>query len=134
MRIRLVLAMVVLFMWNTPNIYAGEEKKSDEYEIEDITVQATGTVPNKDAISKETLESGRFTNVGEVLTETPGVSAVRRGASATEPVIRGLGWERVTTQVDGLPLYGACPARMDPPMTYVRSYTPEEIRIVNGLA
>lgn len=117
----------------TQLVNADISRAATEIEIGEITVEAnreagTQTVP------AELLESGRFVNVGEILTETPGVSAVRRGASATEPVIRGLGWERVSTQVDGLPLHGACPARMDPPITYVRAYASEDITIIKGLA
>ena len=72
--------------------YADSQQVS-EVTIDDITVEAKEET-EKNAVPKEQLESGRFVNVGEVLTEIAGVSAVRRGASATEPVIRGLGWER----------------------------------------
>lgn len=128
-----MLAAVVVFLWGTAVAYAQDQTEVDEYTLGDITVQAAGEKPSKDAVDKEVLESVRFTHVGEALTEIPGVSVVRRGASATEPVIRGLGWEKVSTQVNGLPLYGACPARMDPPLTYVRSYTAENVRVVKGL-
>lgn len=136
MRFHLAAVILTLMLWSgsMPVIYAGDATPSDTYAIEDITVEASEEATDNNAVPREIIESGRFTNVGEALTETPGVSAVRRGASATEPVIRGLGWERVTTQVDGLPLHGACPARMDPPITYVRSYAPEEILILKGLA
>lgn len=46
----------------------------------------------------------------------PGVTLRAQGGHAGEPVVRGLGWERVTTQHNGLNLYGACPSRMDPPV------------------
>lgn len=134
MRACAVALIIILMLLAGPVVHAGDEVQSDEYTIDDITVMASGDEIDPNAVPQEVIEAGRYTNVGEAITETPGVSAVRRGASATEPVIRGLGWERVTTQVNGLPLYGACPARMDPPITYVRSYAPETLLILKGLA
>ena len=49
------------------------------------------------------------------LDSLPGASFASRGPSGGEPVFRGLGWERVRTDFNGLSLHGACPARMDPP-------------------
>ncbi|MFO7715277.1 TonB-dependent receptor domain-containing protein [Desulfosarcina sp.] len=132
-----VYAAVIFFCLTVvvkPVAHAGDEQASQEFTVDDIIVQASGEAVDRNVVPREIVEAGRFTNQGEALTQVPGVSVVRRGASATEPVIRGLGWERVTTQVDGLPLYGACPARMDPPITYVRSYAPEEIQVIKGLA
>ena len=84
-------------------------------------------------VSPEALRSGRFSNLGEAVTEMPGVSGVKRAHSAVEPVIRGLGWERVQTQVDGLPLYGACPGRMDPPAMILQPETVREAYVVKGV-
>ncbi len=55
--------------------------------------------------------------LGKTLSSLPGVSLRQQGAHGGEPVLRGLGWERVTTQYNGLCLYGACPSRMDPPVS-----------------
>ncbi|MDF3130372.1 TonB-dependent receptor [Kiritimatiellaeota bacterium B1221] len=55
--------------------------------------------------------------LGKSLNTLPGVSLRQQGAHGGEPVLRGLGWERVTTQYNGLQLYGACPSRMDPPVS-----------------
>lgn len=69
----------------------------------------------------------------EALTEMPGVSGVKRSHSTAEPVIRGLGWERVQTQVDGLPLYGTCPGRMGPPAIILQPETVQEAYVVKGV-
>lgn len=87
-----------------------------------------GTLLTGDALS----EPGAI-NAAEAITRIPGVSAVRRGADAAEPVIRGLGWERVTTQVGSHPMYGACPARMDPPATYLDPGSLQSIRVIKGI-
>jgi iron complex outermembrane receptor protein len=99
-------------------------------------VQVVGKKPE---VETETLEMDEFfgarvVNLGLAAETLPGVSAVRRAQNAAEPVIRGLGWERVQTQVNGLPLYGACPARMDPPATVVSRVAVREATVVKGLA
>jgi iron complex outermembrane receptor protein len=66
------------------------------------------------------LDSGEpETSIGEAVADLPGVSAIRKGASSTQLVLRGLAGERVITRVGGVPLYGACPSVMDPPVTYL---------------
>lgn len=72
-------------------------------------------------------------HVAQAATAVPGISAVSRGCYAVEPVIRGLGWERVSTQLDGLPLYAACPARMDPPGLYLAPTALESLHIETSL-
>lgn len=72
-------------------------------------------------------------NAAEVAAQLPGVELVRRGANAPEPVIRGLGFERVRTQTGCHPLHGACPSRMDPPATYVSTLSLDAVRVIKGL-
>ena len=59
------------------------------------------------------FDSGRAVDVGEGIREIPGVDGVRRSLSSSEPVIRGMGWERVKTRLDGVSLHGACAAPDD---------------------
>ncbi len=71
--------------------------------------------------------------MAELIGELEGVGGVRRGGGGPEPVIRGLGWERVQTRVGGVPLYGACPSRMDPPATVLSPAAVADGRVVSGL-
>ncbi len=101
--------------------------------LEDLRVRAGALEAATDRLSAEALGRTRSLNMGEAVTAAPGVAAVRRGANAAEPVIRGLGWERVQTRVGGLCLYGACPARMDPPATYVSPEAVESVEVIKGV-
>jgi iron complex outermembrane receptor protein len=127
-----IMIIFVLFFIQ-PGLAPGQERQPQEYLLEEVIVTAEPTPPQAEKISTETLESGRFTNVGQAVAELPGVSAVRRAASSIEPVIRGLGWERVYTQMDHLPIFGACPGHMDPPITYGRSHATEELVVIKGV-
>ena len=109
----------------------GEQPALEVHQEIVITAEVAG--PEDVVLGEEELASGRNTNVGEALEEVPGIWAVRRGASATEPVIRGLGYERVVTQLGHLPLFGACPARMDPPVTYFHAHLADQVLVSKGL-
>jgi iron complex outermembrane receptor protein len=85
-------------------------------------------------LDPEVLASGLAPNLAVALETIPAVAGVRRAQNAVEPVIRGLGWERVQTQVNGLPLHGACPARMDPPATVVAASSVSDVSVVKSLA
>lgn len=84
-------------------------------------------------IERDDFESARFSNLSEAALDAAGVAGVRRNASQVEPVIRGLGWERVAVQLNHMPVYGACPGRMDPPLSYATGGNAESIEIVKGL-
>jgi len=107
--------------------------ETETHTLPETRVVETRIEAEAEEISLEDLRSGRYTNLGEVATEIPGVNGVKRAHSAVEPVIRGLGWERVQTQVDGLPVYGACPGRMDPPAMILQPETVQEAHAVKGV-
>ena len=88
---------------------------------------------HSDTIERDDLQSARFSNASEAALDVAGVAGVRRNASQVEPVIRGLGWERVAVQLNHMPVYGACPGRMDPPLSYASGGGSESIEVVKGL-
>ena len=79
------------------------------YRVREPATAFPGTPPQPQSLRDSQEELSRF------LSSLPGVSFAARGPSGGEPVLRGLGWERVRTDFNGLSLHGACPARMDPP-------------------
>ncbi len=120
-----------LFPWST--VAADDFADTQSYTLPDMQVVEDRIEAETEEVSLDVLRSGRFSNLGEALTEIPGVTGVKRSHSAVEPVIRGLGWERVQTQVDGLPLYGACPGRMDPPVMILQPEYVREAYVVKGV-
>ncbi len=96
----------------------------------EVTVEGEASPANGLAA---TVETSPGADVVDGLTDLPGVWAVRRGSAGAEPVIRGQGFERVATQLGPLPLYGACPGRMDPPAGYLRPTLVGGLEVVKGL-
>jgi iron complex outermembrane receptor protein len=108
-----------------------ETAKAYDEQIEVLAERPELGIENLDL---EVLDSGRATNLGVAVGTIAGVSGVQRSQNSYEPVVHGLGWERVQTQVNGMPLYGACPARMDPPAFVVTPSSAQEVAVVKGLA
>lgn len=64
----------------------------------------------------------------------PGVGLVVRGGNEGEPVVRGMGGERVPVRVGGVPLLAACPSNMDPPAATVPAGATSQASLSLGLA
>lgn len=104
------------------------------YQLETVIVQATRIQPLSTPMGQdELLNDLRSQNAAQAVQTVPGVAGACRSIDAPEISIRGLGWERVPTQLDFLPLYGSCPARMDPPATYLSPESIANMTIVKGL-
>jgi iron complex outermembrane recepter protein len=128
-----IIALSLSSTGEAQEIQSGKGQETETYVFEEMIITANPEMPQTEPISKEVLDWTRYFNIGDIIDDLPGVSAVRRGANATEPVIRGLGWERVQTQVGPIPIYGGCPARMDPPITYLQPDKVQEVLVVKGL-
>lgn len=127
--IKVCRALLALAMAGGLNGWADEAP----VELSELVVQAPGGSINGPILSTRSSSGAPAANAGDALTSIPGVDAVRRGADAAEPVVRGLGWERVTTQAGCHPLYGACPSRMDPPATQFVLDTLESVQVIKGV-
>jgi len=133
---RNVLVFWLLFMVAWPSsVFADQDQgEPHTYRLPEVCVTDTrdeGAASIK--VSDPSALPGNHSNLGDLLLELPGVSGVKRAQGAVEPVIRGLGWERVQTQVNGHPVYGACPARMDPPVCLVHPHAIQSFTMMKGL-
>ena len=127
-----LMSLLVLSGWHLAgSSVRGQSAAPVELPILIVESQVEG--PLMRAADADALDRATAGNAAELLETLPGVSMVRRSACAAEPVIRGMGWERVTTQVDGLPLHGACPSRMDPPLLYLAPREAEAVTVAKGL-
>lgn len=100
--------------------------------IDDLTVTAEGMAWGEGTVPEGAGERIPGGNLAEILENLPGIAAIRRAPSGAEPVIRGLSWERVLTRLGAVPLYGACPGRMDPPATYLSPQSVGGVSVARG--
>ena len=129
-----ILAGLCSVAWaETHSATSSQIAQTDPVQLDDRVIKATAAP--RGLMSGQELRdvAPSSIDIGSALLSIPGVHAVSRGADAPEPVIRGLGWERVATQVDGLCLYGSCPARMDPPVGLVAPGAAQDVEVALGL-
>lgn len=62
----------------------------------------------------------------------PGMSMVRRGNFANEPMLRGLTSERYVLSIDGMRIYGACTDKMDPASSYIEPINLKSLDVTFG--
>lgn len=62
----------------------------------------------------------------------PGFSVARQGAIDGDPVLRGIGGSRLNVLLDGAPVLGGCPNRMDPPTAYIFPNSFDKLTVLKG--
>ncbi len=98
-------------------------------EMDAVTVTAPAVGWGFDNIPESVLRSRMGSNLAQMINGLPGVAGVQRSPSTSDPVIRGLGRERVQTILGAVPLCNACPGRMDPPANYLSIGALDEVKI-----
>jgi len=68
----------------------------------------------------------------ELLKQTPGISVIRQGGTASDPLLRGLGGTRLNISIDGVPFGGVCNHRMDPATAYVSPGSFDSMSLLKG--
>ncbi len=72
-------------------------------------------------------------DLSEVLSkDVPGIDMVRRSGIANDVIMRGQKRDNISITVDGTKVYGACPNRMDPPISHVLSNNVQKIEVIEG--
>jgi len=64
--------------------------------------------------------------------QSPSVSIVRRSGIANDVIVRGQKKDNINITIDGAKIYGACPNRMDPPVSHVLTNNIDYIEINEG--
>jgi iron complex outermembrane receptor protein len=99
--------------------------------LENIIVTSPRVAPGQISFDTDEAAAGRET--GEILRDVVGVSGSRIGGHGTDPVIRGLGQNRINVLLDGAFVLGACPNRMDPPTAYAAASSYDRITVLRGI-
>jgi len=64
--------------------------------------------------------------------QSSSVSIVRRSGIANDIIVRGQKKDNISVTIDGVKIYGACPNRMDPPVSHVLTNNIDYIEIDEG--
>ncbi len=91
------------------------------------------SVPVEEELTSEDVKTTSQIDLGEILSEIfPEVSHIRKGGIANDIVIRGFKRDDLNVLIDGAKIYGACPNRMDPPISNITAPQVEKIEIQEG--
>jgi iron complex outermembrane receptor protein len=115
--------------------YATQEQNnetSSKLTLDAITISAeqpTGPFESSTLIKNSI---GIANDGAELLKQSPGVSVIRQGGTASDPLLRGLGGTRLNISIDGVPFGGVCNHRMDPATAYVSPGTFDALSLLKG--
>lgn len=100
--------------------------------LEEITIRARDTAPREESLTIREVRESAARDMGEALELVPGITSVRKGAIASDVVLRGLQRDNINVLLDGVRLHGGCPSRMDPPSFHFDFAEVESIEIIKG--
>ena len=97
-----------------------------EVELAPIGVEST--------IITEVAQNAQISaDVAEALEDgIPSIDLNRRSGIANDVHIRGQKRDNISVEVDGTKVHGACPNRMDPPISHVVTHQIEDIEVIEG--
>lgn len=103
---------------------------SNVIELEDIDVETSVPTEVVADVSGEEIKSA---DLGESLYKNiSSVSLVRRSAIANDIRVRGQRKDNINVTIDGAKIHGACPNRMDPPISHVLTNNVESVEVNEG--
>ncbi|ADN08392.1 TonB-dependent receptor domain-containing protein [Sulfurimonas autotrophica] len=99
---------------------------ASEIELAPINVEST-------TITEVAQNAQTSADVAAALsTSVPGIDMSRRSGIANDVLIRGQKRDNISVEVDGTKVYGACPNRMDPPVSHILANQIDAIEVIEG--
>jgi iron complex outermembrane receptor protein len=103
---------------------------ADSVELDTIVVETTGLSDIVKDVSGEEIKSA---DLGEALAQqSASVSLIRRSGIANDVRVRGQKKDNINVTIDGAKVHGACPNRMDPPISHILTNNVDYIQINEG--
>lgn len=81
---------------------------------------------------KENYSLNRFSATDALLEKNSRISLIKRGNFAFEPVLNGMGMERINLTIDGMKIFGACTDKMDPITAYIEPNNMKSVAVQHG--
>ncbi len=99
---------------------------AQETELQSIKVEST-------YITEVAKKAQKSADLADALsTQVPSIDMNRRSGIANDIIIRGQKRDNISIEVDGTKVCGACPNRMDPPVSHVLASQIEDIEVTEG--
>lgn len=111
------------------SVMAGHETDNN------MVIEINRGLPYLETAVRETtagVKASPVSDGGELLQSLTGVSAIRMGGRALDPVIRGQKETQLNILLDGGYIHGGCPNRMDPPTAYTSVDSYDRVTVIKG--
>ena len=110
-------------------VFAQKDSTNQQVLIEEVTVRGEVSKTNGFTVKQDDQTQ---VLIDQLLYNINGVSLIKRGNYAQEPIIRGLNPNQINTTVDGMYIFGACTDHMDPISSYVEPNNLNSIKLNFG--
>lgn len=116
-------------------LQAQDDKKvpatiSDSVLLNEVVISETVPMNNKQV--ENFYKANTCATIDNVMDRLDGISLVRRGGYAMEPVLNGFSAGQINITIDGMKMFGACTDKMDPITSYVEPSNLKAIKIQHG--
>ncbi len=103
---------------------------TDSIQMNKVTIKSSAIKTEVTNVSGEDLKSA---DLAEALTKAvPSITIQRRSGIANDIILRGQRKDDINVIIDGGKIYGACPNRMDPPISHVITSNIKDVEIIEG--
>ena len=131
--LRSFLSILLLLLFF--DIHAQDEKKepakfADSVLLKEIVISETVPLNNKQV--ENFYKANTSATIDNVMDRLDGISLVRRGAYAMEPILNGFSGGQINITIDGMKMFGACTDKMDPITSYVEPTNLKSFKISHG--
>ncbi|MFT3762646.1 MAG: TonB-dependent copper receptor [Pseudoxanthomonas sp.] len=128
------LSCCILVALACPPAVAEERQKDDVRTLDALVVTASAPVTPLTWTTDPKLprQPVPASDGADYLKTVPGFAAIRNGGTNGDPVLRGMFGSRLNVLSNDGALVGACPARMDNPLSYIAPETFDRLTIVKG--
>jgi len=97
-----------------------------DVELSPIAVEST-------VVTEVAQKAQTSADVAQALSDNvPAIDMSRRSGIANDIILRGQKRDNITVEVDGTKVYGACPNRMDPPVSHIVANQIDKVQVIEG--
>lgn len=100
-----------------------------------LVIEITSGLPqveNTEQSEMMAVQASPTTDAGDLLQSLNGITGIRMGGRAIDPVIRGQSQTQLNILLDGAYIHGGCPNRMDPPTSYASVDSYDRVTVIKG--
>ena len=102
----------------------------DTVALQEVLVSVRLPLNNNDLLNF--YRTNQFSTLDNITARLDGMSLIKRGAYALEPMVNGFSGGQLNVTIDGMRMFGACTDKMDPITSYIEPTNLKSITIKQG--